>query len=163
MTSTRPGSVHVLAATDLSDQSLVAVKTAAALAEKLEARLTLIHCFDPVPYIPPMGIPHAQRLAESIEEEMTEAIGKKLQEVRERHLGGVREVRIASVKGPSAAGTVCEYAEEHDVDWIVVGTHGRTGLRHMLVGSVAEKIVRHAPCSVVVARTRASDKTNDER
>ena len=48
------------------------------------------------------------------------------------------------------------YAREHDVDLIVMATHGRTGLSHLLVGSTAERVVRHAPCPVLTVRIKAS-------
>lgn len=47
---------------------------------------------------------------------------------------------------------ICRIARERSVDLIVMGTHGRTGLAHMLIGSVAERVVRHAPCSVLIVR-----------
>ena len=47
---------------------------------------------------------------------------------------------------------ICEYAERIGADLIIIGSHGRTGLRRMLMGSVAETVVRHAPCSVIVVR-----------
>ncbi|MFT5358234.1 MAG: universal stress protein A, partial [Polyangiales bacterium] len=61
-------------------------------------------------------------------------------------------VKIDALQGLSAAATICDYAKQHAVDYIVLATHGRTGLKHMLLGSVAEKVVRHASCSVFVVR-----------
>jgi len=49
---------------------------------------------------------------------------------------------------------ICEYAERMEADLIIIGSHGRTGLRRMLMGSVAETVVRHAACSVIVVRER---------
>ena len=51
-----------------------------------------------------------------------------------------------------AADTICRVAEERNSDLIVIGTHGRTGLARLLVGSVAEKVVRQAPCPVLTVR-----------
>ncbi len=56
---------------------------------------------------------------------------------------------------------ICDYAEEHDVDLIIVATHGRTGLRHVLIGSTAERIVQHAPCPVLVVKSAARDFIKD--
>lgn len=48
--------------------------------------------------------------------------------------------------------SICEFARDHECDLIVISTHGRTGLKRMLMGSTAEQVVRHAPCAVVVLR-----------
>jgi nucleotide-binding universal stress UspA family protein len=47
---------------------------------------------------------------------------------------------------------ICSYAEEHDIDLIVLATHGLTGLKHVLIGSVAERVVQHAKCPVLVVK-----------
>ena len=52
---------------------------------------------------------------------------------------------------PAAA--ICRIAQERETDLIVMSTHGRTGLAHLFIGSVAERVVRHAPCSVLILRT----------
>jgi universal stress protein A len=49
---------------------------------------------------------------------------------------------------------ICRYAASHECDLIVMATHGRTGLKHMLLGSTAEQVVRHAPCAVLTLRVR---------
>ncbi len=58
-------------------------------------------------------------------------------------------IKCAQLRGISAAGGILEYAAEYDIDLIVMGTHGRRGLRRLLLGSVAEEIVRLAPCPVM--------------
>lgn len=50
---------------------------------------------------------------------------------------------------------VCEYAAKNDVDLIIIATHGRTGLKHVLIGSTAERIVQHAPCPVLTVKSSA--------
>lgn len=60
----------------------------------------------------------------------------------------------AVVLGGHPATEICQYAAEVKCDLIVMPTHGRTGLSHMLLGSVAENVVRHATCPVLVLRTR---------
>ena len=56
-----------------------------------------------------------------------------------------------------------DYAREHNCDLIVTGTHGRTGLTHVLMGSVAEKVVRLAACPVMVVRMRTAEKAQPVR
>ena len=57
------------------------------------------------------------------------------------------------MNGGSAAPEIVRFATDRDIDMIVVGTHGRGGLAHVLLGSVAEKVVRKAPCPVLTVRT----------
>lgn len=61
------------------------------------------------------------------------------------------EIRTERVNG-RAARRIVEYAEEHDVDEVVLASHGRTGVSRVLLGSVAEQVVRRAPCPVTVVR-----------
>jgi nucleotide-binding universal stress UspA family protein len=56
---------------------------------------------------------------------------------------------------------VCDYAERQGIDLVVIATHGRTGLQHALIGSTAEKIVRHAPCPVLVVKAEEKDFVTD--
>jgi hypothetical protein len=68
----------------------------------------------------------------------------------------VRTVNFGSAKfetvftESSPALDICAFAKDHDVDLIITSTHGLTGVEHVLIGSIAEKVVRHAPCSVLV-------------
>ncbi|RUA16314.1 MAG: universal stress protein [Clostridia bacterium] len=62
-------------------------------------------------------------------------------------------VKIAAVERDVVADAVVEYAAEHDISLIVMTTHGRSGLSRLVFGSVAESIVRHAPCPVLLIRT----------
>jgi len=52
---------------------------------------------------------------------------------------------------------ICKYAAQSEIDLIVVATHGRTGLQHVLIGSTAERIVQHAPCPVLVVKNPEKD------
>ena len=71
-------------------------------------------------------------------------------------LADIEPVALVSREHASAALAVCDYADQHDIDLIVIGSHGRTGLRRLLIGSVAEKTVRHANCPVMVVPHRKS-------
>jgi nucleotide-binding universal stress UspA family protein len=73
-----------------------------------------------------------------------------------RNLAAVKERPTVKVECKAAVGEpvwgICQEAERDSADLIVMGSHGRTGLSHVLLGSVAERVVRHAPCPVLVAR-----------
>jgi nucleotide-binding universal stress UspA family protein len=68
--------------------------------------------------------------------------------VQSVNFGGVRFETAFTDGSPGL--DICAFAKEHDVDLIITSTHGLTGLEHVLIGSIAEKVVRHAPCSVLV-------------
>jgi nucleotide-binding universal stress UspA family protein len=117
---------EVAFATDFSESSAAAARTALAYAHHFGARLHLLHVTwagsDP-------GIP---RLCRQLAEEF----------------GATVPVVTAVEAGPPAA-QVVSYASQHRIDLIVVGTHGRTGVSRALLGSVAERIIRSAPCPVL--------------
>lgn len=118
---------RVLAATDLSDHADAAVREAVSLAQRADAQLTLLHVREEQP------------------------ADEALEELRLRTAGAVPKVTTASVSG-RPADAICEAADRLDVDLVVVGTHGRTGFRRILLGSVAERVVRHCPRAVLVSR-----------
>lgn len=142
---------HILAGSDLSQQSLGAVATARALAAELKSFVTLINVYDLLPPLELMQEPYELHTDTSIN-----AMRKdKLESLRKEHLDGVpAEVKV--VRDKSTVAALCDYALENKASLMVVGTHGMTGLRRLLIGSVAERVVRHAPCSVLVARERAN-------
>lgn len=72
----------------------------------------------------------------------------KLRDLVQPHLPALERVRYG-VRSGNAWNEICKYARHADIDMIVVGTHGRTGLPHALIGSVAERIVQHSPCPVL--------------
>lgn len=136
---------HLLCPTDFSECSRVAVDTAAALARPLNAELTLLHIVD-------MG--EISRSLDSVAE-----IERRSTETLEHLAGELRGKGAVSVTTRSQIGTpetevVAFLASDPTIDLVVVGSHGRTGIRRAIFGSVAEKIVRQAPCSVFVARAR---------
>ena len=88
--------------------------------------------------------------------DMAERIQAGLQELREARLKGVAKVETKIVEHASAADGICQAARQLGSDLIVVATHGRTGLAHLLLGSVAENVVRHAPCPVLTLRSKVT-------
>lgn len=74
----------------------------------------------------------------------------------------VEAVRIEVVAGDPAS-EILRRARTHGIDLVVVGTHGRTGLKHLVLGSVAERVVRQAPCPVLVVRSKEPGAIEAER
>lgn len=143
---------HILVATDFSEPSEQAADAAATLAAQLGAKVTLLHSFDPDTLVPPGAIPRPEQYRQKITKEMSDAVTERLKEIRESRLASVKDVDFAVVTHRSPAHAIVEHAEKLGADLIIVATHGRTGLGHLLIGSVAEKVVRHAHCPVLAVR-----------
>lgn len=140
---------HILVATDFSEASRPALVIAAAQAQAAGSKVSLVHVFDPTPMIPPAAVPAPRKMEESVAKEFEERVIEELKRIRKERLGGVGDVEVVALRHANAAFAICDYANTHKVDLIVLGTHGRTGLRHLLIGSVAERVVRHAHCAVL--------------
>lgn len=134
---------HFLVPLDFSASADHALEYALALATKLQARLTLLH----VIYMPKTVEVDLTPYQEQIEAGAKQAMDTY---VKQAHDAGV-EAHVDMVHGVPFR-EIVELAEAKHIDLIIMGTHGRTGLQHALLGSVAEKVVRLAPCPVLVTR-----------
>lgn len=140
---------RILMATDFSSPSREAFVAAVTRAREDGAALYLAHVVEPQTG----GVGDAtadEKLSERLAEESHELLGYWMNDAREH---GVREVKCMELAG-TAWREIVAAARQEGIDLVVVGTHGRSGLSHLLLGSVAEKVVQHAPCSVLVARAR---------
>ncbi len=136
--------MHVLVPVDDSDPSREAL--ALACETYPDARITALHVLEPMHGEPAMWLSEEQR-KEAAEEETGELFDG-LRKTAEEY--GV-DLRTESVYGTPARAVVA-FVEEHDVDHVFVGSHGRTGASRVLLGSVAEGVVRRSPVPVTVAR-----------
>jgi len=147
----RAGTRRIVVGTDFSDPALPAVAAAAAESARTGAKVTIVHALE-IPVIPtdifsgaaghwPAEMAGYQRAREEAAMEGLEAA------LATAGIDGDRKV-VAGSAGPS----LVRVAEDVRADLVVVGTRGRTGLRRMLLGSVAEAVVRAAHCSVLVVR-----------
>ena len=139
---------HVLVPMDFSATADRALEYAIALAQQLQARLTLLHVLD----ITPMTIDEmtAGVVTTYLDDLETDA-QHLLQASRERVQRAGLQGESLLVQGTPTQ-TIIDTAAEQGVDLIIMGTHGRTGLAHMFLGSVAEHVVRQGPCPVLVVR-----------
>jgi nucleotide-binding universal stress UspA family protein len=141
---------RILTPTDFTPASDVAVRYGRALAEAFGGALHLLHvCEDPYAYTlaseiyvaPPPG------LRDDLERDARARLETLLPPDAAQALSAV-----FSVASGSPFVEIVRYARAHEVDLIVIGTHGRGPIAHMLLGSVAEKVVRKAPCPVLTVR-----------
>jgi nucleotide-binding universal stress UspA family protein len=137
----------ILCATDFSRASRAAVEDAADLAKRVGATLTLIHVREPP--LPPDEVPYNAKDAAAAD--AREVQGKLDTWRAEAEQVAGRAVDVLLVHG-TAGLEVVEAARRGEFDVVVTGSHSRKGIRRALLGSVAEKIVRDAPCTVLVAR-----------
>lgn len=142
---------RILCAVDFSAGSRHAAEVALDLARASGATVTLFHAFD-LPSTPEEAA-HVESVALA---RLNQESERSLRELREDldHADGPT-ISVAHGIG-DAAGTIARHARDHGFDLIVAGTHGRTGLQRVLLGSVAEKVARHAPCPVLVVRDAAA-------
>ena len=140
----------ILAPTDFSETSKIALKHAVALAEKFGATLHLLHVL-PDPHaqawsIEAAGVP-VDQLQTRWGEEAKARLDEALTAAEREALHAVTETRVGH---PFLE--IIRYAKASKADLIVIGTHGRGAIEHMLLGSVAEKVVRKSPCAVLTVR-----------
>lgn len=144
----------ILVTTDFSPASELALDAASILAKTFGARVTLLHVFEPGT-LAPVAIPGAMRVDNTIVPNLREKVAEELRRIVGERFSGVSAAESAIVESSSAADAICEFAKKIGADMIVMATHGRTGLSHMLIGSVTERVVRHAPCPVLSLRSKS--------
>jgi len=139
----------ILVPVDFSACSTEAVRVAVDLSRRYDAKLTLVHVFEPILYTTPEGYPFlVPGQVESLLALYAQALDRARQEAEACGATGV-EVRKLQGYPPTE---IVDFARKESFDLIVAGTHGRTGIKHALLGSVAEKILRAAPCPVLAVR-----------
>lgn len=143
---------HILVPTDFSDASKHGYEAAATLAGLDHSHVTLAHVYDPTPLArDPNGLgEQSDGLYQhpEVEAEIYDA----LTSARETWFANIKNVRMRHVLSSNAVKAITELATEIGADLIVLPTHGRTGMAKAMIGSVAEAVVRLAPCPVLVVR-----------
>ncbi|MFC3958041.1 universal stress protein [Halovivax cerinus] len=141
---------HVLVPYDDSERSTDAL--AFALDEHPDAAITVVHVIDPSDFYAATGMEGgAMANYDAIMEHQNERAENLLAEAREAAAESGREIDTDHVVG-SVSRSILEYVEDNDIDHVVIGSHGRTGARRILLGSVAETITRRSPVPVTIVR-----------
>ncbi len=143
---------HLLVPVDFSEGTAAAVSCAVEFAGKFNARITLLHVLQTI-------FPPASELGFTFAEQEKIRQDNAAEELR----------KLAATVAPIPAATVMEsgtpwdrivhWAGAHAADLIIMPTHGRSGLKHLWIGSVAERVVQHAPCAVLVVRGTPPEST----
>ena len=134
---------NILAPIDFSEPSNRALAYARALANKYGAALYLLHVVRDTRDAPGTDTDRSRSLADEIERAARDRL--------DGLLAGERGERMITRIG-QPHDEILGYARTHDIDLIVMGTHGYSGIEHMVLGSVAERVVRSAPCPVMTVR-----------
>jgi universal stress protein A len=139
----------ILCPTDFSEPSYKALETANELARHFNAEIILIHILSPVFIYPATALtPGLTKTSEINDVERDEMAYKSLSMTLKEKVSDSIKSRSIMGKG-SPAEEIVRCAKEEKVDLILIGTHGFTGWRHLILGSVAEKVVRLASCPVI--------------
>ncbi|MES3628994.1 MAG: universal stress protein [Longimonas sp.] len=138
---------HILAPIDFSSHTHIVTEQATAFAKRYGARVTLLHVLEDIAVPTTYGIDPMITDSEPVRARITERLSREADMLREQ--GVEVESRIRS---GNPAEEILALAENDQVDLIAIATVGRTGIARFLLGSVAEKVVRQAPCPVLTAR-----------
>ena len=137
----------ILYPTDFSESSLEAMKYAVSFARDYKARLILMHVVNEQIFSEGLNLP---RLAapEALEQELVAEAGRQMRTLIPADVRAGVDVEHVILRGMPFL-EIIRYAKANEIDLIVIGTHGRSGMEHIIFGSTAEKVVRKAPCPVL--------------
>ncbi len=144
----------ILCPTDFSEPSLCGLRMANEMAQKFATEIVVLNVHKPIPTLPTPRIEASDvsfdvsAYEKHVADDARESLAALSGNVFDDHITLELEVRMGR-----PADEIIKYAEEENVDAIIIATHGRTGLAHIVFGSVAEKVVRRAKCPVLTIRT----------
>jgi len=142
---------NVLVATDFGEAADKALVYAKALATRFGAHLHVLHVSNSI-YLAALGAEAYAAMSPDLQARLEEDARRELDaRVVDSDSRGPATTRTI-ITSSSPALTIVDYAKDHDIDLIVLGTHGRGTIGQILMGSVAERVVRTAPCPVLTVR-----------
>ena len=145
---------RILIPTDGSDPARPAVEMALDLAETHDATLHVLYIVDQPTTVSGVGegVSSLDDLLDALEERGQQATKAVVEQAREREIA-----TTAAVRRGNPHDDILSYAEDHDIDVIVMGTHGRTGVKRALLGSVTENVVRHSEIPVLTVHREPTE------
>lgn len=144
----------ILVATDFSDCSVEACAYALTLARKFDASLQVVHVINEPVDLRGFYVPHIS--FDQLEKEIADGAVSMLDSFCKENLSDFSNFTTTIVSGVPYE-EITRTAQEQDASLIVIGTHGRSGLDHLIFGSTAERVVRSAPCPVLTIRLASSN------
>jgi universal stress protein A len=149
---------RILVPTDFSESSDAALDHARAIADKFHSTLHVLHVIDPNFETAALSseayFGHPMGNYELLVADAQSKLSHRVYPADRARYGATTEVMTGM-----SADTIVDFADDQQIDLIVMGTHGRTGLAHLLMGSVAEQVVRKAPCPVLTVRKTPASQT----
>ncbi len=146
----------ILVPTDFSELSLRALIYAKEFAATFKGQIHCIHVIDDAyQYWSTMG-PESTPVGPAVED-LKSLAESHMQQFADEHLIGLDYVPVCNVISGNPSVDIVKYAHENTIDIIMIATHGRGGIVHALLGSTTEKVIRKAPCPVLVVREREHD------
>lgn len=143
---------RILCPVDFSEESTHALRYAGELAAHFGAEIIVVHAVEPLPY--PVEFGPLPALLTDAEPMLLKRAKEQLEALRSKELGSLpKSYAVVEIGIPEHA--ICEAATRERCDLVVLSTHGRSGLSHLLIGSVAERVVRLAPCPVLTIKPKA--------
>ncbi|MGE3165897.1 MAG: universal stress protein [Planctomycetota bacterium] len=146
---------RILLPTDFSPTAASAFEPAASLADRWGATIDLLHVLEDFPVLPAISFEHLPTLP-------SEAVHEQAEAQAQMQLANLLTSQLpvavrgqARVERGSPAAEIIRCATQHGYDLIVMSTHGHTGLKHVVLGSVTQKVVQQAPCPVLSVRAPA--------
>lgn len=134
---------------DFSSNSYSVANYVISLARKFDAHIYLLHIIECLLPLQGFYIPHIS--VETLEEDLRKAAEKKMDEFVQEKMQGYPKITSKVITGIPHV-EILKMAKKEGIDMIIMGTHGWTGLEHVIFGSVAGKVVRKAPCPVLTVR-----------
>ena len=145
----------ILCPTDFSEPSLGGLRMAHEMASRFDTEIVVLNVHKPIPHLPTPRLEASDVVFDisAYEKQVAADAKDSLAAFSDSVFDDSVKVRL-EVRMGRPADEILQLAEEEKVDVILIATHGRTGLSHIVFGSVAEKVVRHAKCPVLTVRTR---------
>lgn len=144
---------------DFSEPSYAALTAASGIAQNCQSEMILVHVVTPIPIIPVPDAPTSFNIP-SYEKEMIASATKQLHQVRAERVAENVHAQVIVLQGDPAV-EIVRKATEENADLIVIATHGLTGWRKFIFGSVTEKVIRFAGCPVLSIRVRPDEEQTD--